>query len=145
MQKDVTLSVSDRLPVYPDTLPDGIVVRSSGPAGDSHPNAMGLYKKLPELPVWEHFYFTDHKLFFDGEIKKINQDYFNSLSGTRWIINSTAEYLLLSSTSTTENIPQTGWRVRKETGWKEDITVTVRELVETDDIDALNHYIGGLY
>ena len=56
------------LPIYPDTLPERIVVRSSGPAGDSHPTAMGLYKKLPGLPpVWEHFLFPDHKLFFDGE------------------------------------------------------------------------------
>ena len=57
-----------KLPIYPDTLPERIVVRSSGPAGDSHPTAMGLYKKLPGLPpVWEHFLFPDHKLFFDGE------------------------------------------------------------------------------
>ena len=59
------------LPIYPDTLPERIVVRSSGPAGDSHPTAMGLYKKLPGLPpVWEHFLFRDHKLFFDGEKRK---------------------------------------------------------------------------
>ena len=58
------------LPVYPDTLPERIVVRSSGPAGDSHPTAMGLYNKLPGLPpVWEHFILRDHKLFFDGENK----------------------------------------------------------------------------
>ena len=57
-----------KLPIYPETLPERIVVRSSGPAGDSHPTAMGLYKKLPGLPpVWEHFLFPDHKLFFDGE------------------------------------------------------------------------------
>ena len=44
-----------------------------------------------------------------------------------------------------EEIPQTGWRVRNEAGWEEDDTLTVRELDETDDIDTLNLYIGGLY
>ena len=73
-QEDVTLSVTDKLPVYPNTLPERIVVRSSGPAGDSHPTAMGLYNKLPGLPpVWEHVDFRDHKLFFDGENKNRNQ------------------------------------------------------------------------
>ena len=67
-QDDDSLRVTTQLPVYPDTLPERIVVRSSGPAGDSHPTAMGLYNKLPGLPpVWEHFLFPDHKLFFDGE------------------------------------------------------------------------------
>ena len=60
-------NVGSKLPIYHDTLPERIVVRSSGPAGDSHPTAMGLYKKLPGQPVLEHFLFPDHKLFFGGE------------------------------------------------------------------------------
>ena len=66
-------------------------------------------------------------------------------TGTRWIINSTAEYLFLSPISTTEKIPQTGWRARTESGWKGDNTLVITELDETDNIDTLNLYIGGLY
>ena len=65
--------------------------------------------------------------------------------GIKWIIDSSDEYLFLSPSTTTEEIPQTGWRVRNETGWGDDETLTVRELDETDDIDTLNLYIGGLY
>ena len=121
-------------------------MRSSGPAGDSHPTAMGLYNKLPGLPpVWEHFYFPDHKLFFDGETKNRSQVYISFSSGSRWIINSKTEYLFISPITTTTEIPQTGWKIRTESGWKEDISFTVTKLNETDDINTLNLYIGGLY
>ena len=64
--------------------------------------------------------------------------------GIKWIIDSSDEYLFLSPSTTTEEIPQTGWRVRNETSWEDDDTLIVRELDETDDIDNLNLYIGGL-
>ena len=65
--------------------------------------------------------------------------------GIKWIISSSDEYLFLSPSTTTKEIPQTGWRVKNEDGLEEDDTLIVRELDETDDIDNLNHYIGGLY
>ena len=56
----------------------------------------------------------------------------------KWIIDSSDEYLFLSPSTTTEEIPQTGWRVRKEAGWEDDDTLTVRELDETGDIGGHN-------
>ena len=67
--------------------------------------------------------------------------------GIKWIISSSDEYLFLSPSTTTEEIPQTGWRVRNETGWEEDDTLTVKKSDDTNDpfvpdMDTL--YIGGM-
>ena len=47
--------------------------------------------------------------------------------GIKWIITSSDEYLFLSPSTTTEEIPQTGWRVRIEAGWEDDDILTVKE------------------
>ena len=64
--------------------------------------------------------------------------------GIKWIIDSSDDYLFLSPSSTTEEIPQTGWRVRNEAGWEEDDTLTVKEGNDPflPDIDTL--YKGGM-
>ena len=49
-------------------------------------------------------------------------------TGTKWIINSTAEYIFLSPSSTIAEIPQTGWKVRKVAEWEDDNTLTVKEM-----------------
>ena len=51
-----------------------------------------------------------------------NMNYIEQLfySGTRWIINSTVEYLFLSKLTTSEEIPQTGWKYRNNTDWHND-------------------------
>ena len=41
-------------------------------------------------------------------------------SGTRWIVNSTSEYLFLSLISTTEKIPNNGWKYSNDSVWRND-------------------------
>ena len=63
----------------------------------------------------------------------------------KWIIDSSDEYLFLSPSTTTEEIPQTGWRVRNEAGWEEDDTLIVSH--DTDDLflpDLDTFYKGGI-
>ena len=56
---------------------------SSGPAGDIHPRAMGVYNKLSGLPpVWENYFYNEFKLSYDGKKCKelelnVGKDYFN--------------------------------------------------------------------
>ena len=45
--------------------------------------------------------------------------------GIKWIIDSSDEYLFLSQSTTTEEIPQTGWRIRNDAGWEDDDTFNV--------------------
>ena len=55
--------------------------------------------------------------------------------------------MFLSPSTTTEEIPQTGWRVRNEAGWEDDDTLTVKESDDTDDLflpDMDTLYIGGI-
>ena len=65
--------------------------------------------------------------------------------GIKWIISSSDEYLFLSPSTTTEEIPQTGWRVRNETGWEDDDTLIVSH--DTNDLflpDMDTLYKGGI-
>ena len=62
----------------------------------------------------------------------IKHDIITFFVGIKWIISSSDEYLFLSPSTTTVEIPQTGWRVRNETGWEEDNTLNV-----SHDIDDL--------
>ena len=67
--------------------------------------------------------------------------------GIKWIISSSDEYLFLSPSTTTEEIPQTGWRVRNEAGWEDDNALKVKEMNESDDPflpDMGTLYIGGM-
>ena len=76
-QDDDTLTVTTKLPVYPDTLPEKVTLSSRGPAADIHPSVMGVYSKLPGLPpVWENSVNNEHKLFYDG--KNTNKAYNSS-------------------------------------------------------------------
>ena len=70
-QDDHTLTVTTKLPVYPDTLPEKVTLSSRGPAADIHPSAMGVYSKLQGLPpVWENSVNIEYKLFYDGKYIK---------------------------------------------------------------------------
>ena len=49
------------------------------------------------------------------------------LSGRRWIIKSTHNYLFLSKLTTAKAIPQSGWIFRNTiTNWQADETLTVK-------------------
>ena len=53
---------------FSESLPEKVTLSSSGPAGDIHPRAMGVYNKLSGLtPVWENSVNNEIKLFYDGK------------------------------------------------------------------------------
>ena len=54
--------------LFPESLPKKVTLSSSGPAGDIHSRAMGVYNKLSGLtPVWENYVNNEFKLFYDGK------------------------------------------------------------------------------
>ena len=53
---------------FSESLPEKVTLSSSGPAGDIHPRAMGVYNKLSGLTlVWENSINNVIKLSFDGK------------------------------------------------------------------------------
>ena len=60
--------------------------------------------------------------------------------GIKWIISSSDEYLFLSQSTTTEEIPQIGWRVRNEAGWEDDDTLNVTVPGKLHSMSQLKKY-----
>ena len=56
------------LEIFSESLPEKVTLSSSGPAGDIHPRAMGVYSKLYGLtPLWKNSINNEFKLFYDGK------------------------------------------------------------------------------